>query len=61
MYSMHFIYLKSAVMHGGGSIMVWSCFAVSRPGQLTVTEGTKILEIFKNARVELCHLNINRS
>ena len=32
--------LVPTVKHGGGSIMVWGCFAASGPGQLEVLEGT---------------------
>lgn len=30
--------LISTVKHGGGSIIVWGCFAAAAPGQLTITE-----------------------
>ncbi len=29
-----------SVNHGGGSIMVWACFAASGPGQLAIIDGT---------------------
>ena len=28
------------VKHGGGSVMVWGCFAASGPGHLAVIDGT---------------------
>jgi len=28
------------VKHGGGSVMVWGCFAASGPGRLAVIDGT---------------------
>jgi len=38
------ITLSSPVKHGGGNIIVWACFAVSRPGNLTIIDGTKLSE-----------------
>jgi hypothetical protein len=33
------INLIPTVKYGGGSIMVWGCFAASGPGQLAITDG----------------------
>lgn len=41
------------VRHGGGSVMVWGCFAASGPGHLAAIDGTvnSVLyqKIFKEA------------
>lgn len=39
--------------------MIWSCFFASCPGQLTITEGTKDSELYKQI-VRECELKLNR-
>uniref|UniRef100_A0A3B1KFI9 Tc1-like transposase DDE domain-containing protein n=1 Tax=Astyanax mexicanus TaxID=7994 RepID=A0A3B1KFI9_ASTMX len=40
----HYMWQKKNIIlnikHGGGSVMVWGCFAVLGPGQLDVIDGT---------------------
>ena len=48
--------------HTGGSIMVWSRFAVSGPGRLTIIDGTMNSELYqqilkKDVRTSLHELN----
>ncbi len=33
--------------HGGGSIMVWACFAVSGPGRLAIIDGIINSELYQ--------------
>uniref|UniRef100_A0A9J8AH52 Transposase Tc1-like domain-containing protein n=1 Tax=Cyprinus carpio carpio TaxID=630221 RepID=A0A9J8AH52_CYPCA len=54
------------VKHGGGSVMVWGCFAASGPGRLVISDGTmnsalyqKILK--KNVRLSVCDLKLKRT
>ncbi|KAJ7326869.1 hypothetical protein JRQ81_016628, partial [Phrynocephalus forsythii] len=35
-----------AIKYGGGSIMVWTCFAASAPGQLAVIEGKMDSQVY---------------
>ncbi len=49
------------VKHGGGTVMVWGCFAASGPGRLAIIDGTmnsalyqKILK--ENVRQSVCDL-----
>ncbi len=51
------------VKHGGGSVMVWGCFAASGPGWLAIIDGTmnsalyqKILK--ENVRPSVCDLKL---
>lgn len=39
-------YLIPFVKHEGGSIVVWSCFAASEPGQLAFVNGTMNSELY---------------
>ena len=44
---------------GGGSVMVWGCFAASGPGLLALMEGTMISALYQrilqeNVRPSLC-------
>ncbi|KAK3554371.1 hypothetical protein QTP70_022603, partial [Hemibagrus guttatus] len=50
--------LIPTMKHGGGSVMVWVCFAAAGPGQLTIIESImnstlyqKVLETMKRALV----------
>ncbi len=54
------------VKHGGGSVVVWVCFAASEPGRLAIIDGTmnsafyhKILK--KNVRPSVCDLKLKRT
>ncbi len=54
------------VKHGGGSVMVWGCFAASGPGWLAIIDGTmnsalnqKILK--ENVWPSVCDLNLKRT
>ncbi len=54
------------VNHGGGSVMVWGCFAASGPGRLVIIDGTinsalyqKILK--ENIRLSVCDLKLKRT
>ncbi|KAK3563027.1 hypothetical protein QTP86_013350 [Hemibagrus guttatus] len=73
----HYVWCKSntafqekniipTVKYGGGSVMVWGCFAASRPGRLAVINGTmnsadyqKILK--ENVRPSVCDLKLKRT
>ncbi len=51
------------VKHGGGSVMVWGCFAASGPGRLAIIDGImnsalyqKILK--ENVRPSVCDLKL---
>ncbi len=54
------------VKHGGGSVMIWGCFAASGPGRLAIIDGTmnsalyqKILK--ENVRPSVCDLKLKRT
>ncbi len=54
------------VRHGGGSVMVWGCFAASGPGRLAIIDGTmnsalyqKILK--ENVRPSVCDLKLKHT
>ncbi|KAF7641127.1 hypothetical protein LDENG_00292770 [Lucifuga dentata] len=54
------------IKHGGGSVMVWGCFAASGPGRLAVIDGTmnsalyqKILK--ENVRPSVRDLKLKRT
>ncbi|KAK3554272.1 hypothetical protein QTP70_020132, partial [Hemibagrus guttatus] len=54
------------VKYGGGSVMVWGCFAASGPGRLAVINGTmnsadyqKLLK--ENVRPSVCDLKLKRT
>ncbi len=54
------------VKHGGGSVMVWGCFAASGPGLLAIIDGTmnsalyqKILK--ENVRLSVCDLKLKHT
>ncbi len=55
----HFI--KGTVKHGGGSVMVWGCFAASGPGWLAIIDGTMNSALYQktlkeNLRPSVCDL-----
>jgi hypothetical protein len=58
--------LIPTVKYGGGSIMVWGCFAASGPGQLAIIDGKMISQVFqdilqRNVRLSVRQLKLNRS
>ena len=57
--------LIPSVKHGGGSIMVWACFAASGPGRLAIIDGTMNSELYQrilkeNVRTSVHELNLKR-
>uniref|UniRef100_A0A8C4TBF5 Transposase n=1 Tax=Erpetoichthys calabaricus TaxID=27687 RepID=A0A8C4TBF5_ERPCA len=57
--------LMPSVKHGGGSVMVWACFAASGPGQLAFIDGTMNSELYQrilkeNVRTSVQELNLKR-
>jgi hypothetical protein len=58
--------LIPTVKYGGGSIMVWSSFAASGPGQLAIIDGKMNSQVYQdilqeNVRLPVRHLKLNRS
>ena len=58
--------LISTVKYGGGSIMLWGCFAASGPGQLAVIDGKIHSQVYQdilqeNVRLFVHQLKLNRS
>ena len=58
--------LIPTVKYGGGSIMVWGCFAASGPGQLAIIDGKMNSQVFQdilqeNVRLSVHQLKLNRS
>ena len=54
------------VNYGGGTIMVWGCFAASGPGKLPITDGKMNSHVYQdilheNVRLSVCQLKLNRS
>ena len=54
------------VKHGGGSVMVWGCFAASGPGQLAVIDGKMNSAVYQkilkeNIRPSVCALKLKHS
>jgi hypothetical protein len=54
------------VKYGGGSIMVWDCFAASGPGQLVIIDGKMNSQVYEdilqeNVRLSVCQLKLKRS
>nr|ACM08864.1 Transposable element Tcb1 transposase [Salmo salar] len=40
--------LIPTVKYGGGSIMVWGCFAASGPGQLAIIDGKMNFQVYQD-------------
>ncbi|KAK3553721.1 hypothetical protein QTP70_007583 [Hemibagrus guttatus] len=73
----HYIWRKSnttfqknniipTVKYGGGSVMVWGCFAASGPGRLAVINGTMNSAVYQkilkqNVRPSVCDLKLKRT
>uniref|UniRef100_A0A8C1VXN7 Transposase n=1 Tax=Cyprinus carpio TaxID=7962 RepID=A0A8C1VXN7_CYPCA len=73
----HYVWLKSntafqkkniipTVKYGGGSVMVWGCFAASGPGRLAVINGTMNSAVYQkilkeNVRPSVCDLKLKRT
>lgn len=58
--------LIPTVKYGGGSIMVWGCFAASGPGQLAIIDGKINSQVNQdilqeNVRLSVHQLKLNRS
>ena len=54
------------VKYGGGSIMVWGCFAPSEPGQLAIVDGKMYYQAYRdilkeNIRISVRQLKLKRS
>ncbi|KAK3557487.1 hypothetical protein QTP70_027911 [Hemibagrus guttatus] len=54
------------VKYGGGSVMVWDCFAASGPGRLAVINGTMNSAVYQkilkeNVRPSVCDLKLKRT
>ncbi|KAK3522610.1 hypothetical protein QTP86_027195 [Hemibagrus guttatus] len=54
------------VKYGGGSVMVWGCFAASGPGRLAVINGTMNSAVYQkilkeNVRPSVCDLKLKRT
>ncbi|KAI4898620.1 hypothetical protein NFI96_006400 [Prochilodus magdalenae] len=54
------------VKYGGGSVMVWDCFAASGPGRLAVINGTMNAAVYQkilkgNVRPSVCDLKLKRT
>ncbi|KAK3545559.1 hypothetical protein QTP70_008111 [Hemibagrus guttatus] len=54
------------VKYGGGSVMVWGCFAASGPGRLAVINGTMNSAVYQkilkeNVRTSVCDLKLKRT
>ncbi|KAK3510401.1 hypothetical protein QTP70_005894 [Hemibagrus guttatus] len=54
------------VKYGGGSVMVWGCFAASGPGRLAVINGTMNSAVYQkilkeNVRRSVCDLKLKRT
>ncbi|KAK3556190.1 hypothetical protein QTP70_005587 [Hemibagrus guttatus] len=54
------------VKYGGGSVMVWGCFAASGPGRLAVINGTMNSSVYQkilkeNDRPSVCDLKLKRT
>ncbi|KAK3521940.1 hypothetical protein QTP70_020054 [Hemibagrus guttatus] len=54
------------VKYGGGSVMVWGCFAASGPGRLTVINGTMNSAVYQkilkeNVRPSVCDLKLKQT
>ncbi|KAK3530954.1 hypothetical protein QTP70_007256 [Hemibagrus guttatus] len=57
--------ITPTVKYGGGSVMVWGCFAASEPGRLAVINGTMNSAVYQkilkeNVRPSVCDLKLKR-
>ncbi|KAK3542764.1 hypothetical protein QTP70_002764 [Hemibagrus guttatus] len=58
--------ITPTVKYGGGSVMVWGCFAASGPGRLAVINGTMNSAVYQkilteNVRPSVCDLKLKRT
>ncbi len=53
--------LIPSVKHGGGSIMVWACFAASWPGQPAIIDGTMNSELYQQILKENVRTSVLRT
>ncbi|KAK3510959.1 hypothetical protein QTP70_027804 [Hemibagrus guttatus] len=58
--------IKPPVKYGGGSVMVWCCFAASGPGRLAVINGTMNSAVYQKILKEIvwpsvCDLKLKRT
>ncbi len=54
------------VKHGGGSVMVWGCFAASGPGRVVIIDGTMNSALYQenlkeNVQPSVCDLKLKRT
>uniref|UniRef100_A0A8C5PSG2 Transposase n=1 Tax=Leptobrachium leishanense TaxID=445787 RepID=A0A8C5PSG2_9ANUR len=52
--------LTPTVKHGGGSIMVWGCFAASGPGRIVVIDGKMNSRVYQDILQENVRLSVRQ-